>query len=218
MHIPDGALSPVIWAGADVLAAGMVGYAVAKTNGLDEEPQVPMMGVMAAFVFAAQLVDFPLPGTSLHLIGAVLAAVLLGPWAGTLVMAAVFIIQALFFQDGGLLALGANTFNMGLVGTVGGYYLYMFVRKIVGGNRGILVGTAIVSWVAVVLGSVLVAVELGVSGSTPLAAGLPIIGGVYAFLGIGEALLTTAIVSFILRVRPDLVPGALSKGRESSAS
>ena len=106
------------------------------------------MGVMAAFIFAAQMINFPvLGGTSGHMLGAVLAAVLLGPWAATLVMSSVIAVQALLFQDGGLLAMGANIVNMGLIGTIGGYAIYRTVARLLGGEpRGRLPAAAIAAW------------------------------------------------------------------------
>ncbi len=209
MHLPDGFLDFKTWATLDVLSVGVVSYAVKKTTDDLEEKKVPMMGVTAAFVFAAQMLNFPvLGGTSGHLVGAVLAAVLLGPWPATLVMTAIFIVQALFFQDGGLLAMGANIFNMGIIATVGGYVIYSGVRKLVGGDKGILAGTFIASWIAVVLAASAAAIELVVSGTSPLTIALPAMAGVYLIIGFGEAIITTAIVAFILQVRRDLVPGA----------
>lgn len=212
MHLPDGFLDPKTWATMDVISAGAVGYAVKKTTERLDERQVPLMGVMAAFIFAAQMLNFPvIGGTSGHLLGGVLAAVLLGPWPAVLVMSAAFIVQALFFQDGGLLALGANIFNMGILGAVLGYYVYFGIRNLLGGDRGILIGTFIASWLAVVLAASATALELAVSGTSPLRVVLPAMAGVHVVIGLGEAIITTAVVAFVLQVRRDLVPGAVSK-------
>src|SRR5205807_1682545 len=113
------------------------------------------MGTMAAFVFAAQMVNFPLgvlPASG-HLLGGVLAAVMLGPWAGAVVIAAVLIVQCLLFGDGGLVALGANFVNMGLIGAVLGYAIYSEIRRAIGGARGVLVGGMIAAWLSVLLAS-----------------------------------------------------------------
>lgn len=212
MHLPDGFLDPKTWATMDVISAGAVGYAVKKTTERLDERQVPLMGVMAAFIFAAQMLNFPvIGGTSGHLLGGVLAAVLLGPWPAVLVMSAVFIVQALFFQDGGLLALGANIFNMGILGAVLGYYVYFGIRKLFGGDKGILIGTFIASWLVVVLAASATAIELAVSGTSVLRIVLPAMAGVHVVIGLGEAIITTAVVAFVLQVRRDLVPGAVSK-------
>ena len=122
LHAPDGFLTVpialVMWAVTIVVLA----IAVRETNRTLDDRAIPLMGVMAAFIFAAQMFNFQIPGgTSGHLLGGVLAAVLLGPWAGTLVMTCVVSVQALVFQDGGLVVLGANIFNMGVIGTLGGY-------------------------------------------------------------------------------------------------
>ena len=209
MHLPDGFLDTKTWVAMDVAATAVAAVAVRRASKNLEEKQVPMMGIMAAFIFAAQMLNFPvLGGTSGHLLGGVLAAILLGPWAAALVMIAVFIVQALFFQDGGLLALGANVFNMGLIGTIGGYCLYRFIRLLVRGDKGILAGAGIAAWTTVVLGSVATAFELAVSGTTPLKVVLPAMTAVHVVIGLGEAVITVMIITFILRVRRDLIPGA----------
>src|SRR4030065_1955904 len=131
MHIPDGFISTPIVAAGIAVAAGSVAYAVKATNKKMGEKQIPLMGVLAAFVFAAQMLNFPVAGgTSGHLIGAALVSILLGPWAGMLVMTAVVAVQALLFQDGGLLALGANILNMGVIACLVGYYLYAGLQKV----------------------------------------------------------------------------------------
>lgn len=209
MHLPDGFLDVKTWATMDVVSAGVVGYAIKKTSKELEDKQVPIMGVVAAFVFAAQLINFPvLGGTSGHLIGAVLAAVLIGPWAATLVMTAVFLVQALFFQDGGLLALGANIFNMGIIGTIVGYWIFLGIKKVIRADTGVLAGVFFAAWASVFISSILTAVELAVSGTTPLKVVLPTMAGVHAVIGLGEGVITAAIVAFILKVRRDLVLGA----------
>ncbi len=209
MHIPDGFLDTKTWATLDVVSAGTISYAVRKTSAALEEKQIPTMGLLAAFVFAAQMLNFPvLGGTSGHLIGGVLAAIMLGPWPAALVMTAIFIVQALFFQDGGLLALGANILNMGLITSIGGYLIYIGVRRLIEGDRGILTGAFLAAWASVVLGAAATGAELAISGTTLLKIVLPTMVGVHALIGLGEAFITTAIVGFILRVRRDLVPGA----------
>jgi cobalt/nickel transport system permease protein len=168
---------------------------------------VPMMGVAGAFIFAAQMFNFQVAGgTSGHLLGGVLAAILLGPWAGTLVMACVIAVQALIFQDGGLVAMGANIFNMGIVGTLGGFYLYRALTGVLGGEeRARMPAAAIAAWASVVAGAVCMAVELAVSGTTPLQLALPAMVGVHVVIGVGEALITVAALSFIAATRSDLL-------------
>jgi cobalt/nickel transport system permease protein len=207
LHAPDGFLSvPVavlMWA----LTIAVLAVAVSRADrGLDER-MVPLMGVMAAFVFAAQMVNFPVAGgTSGHLLGGVLAAILLGPWVGTLVMACVVTVQALVFQDGGLVVLGANIFNMGIVGTLGGFAIYAACCRLLGGEaRGRMPAAGIAAWSAVMLGALAMTLELVVSGTSPLAVALPAMLGVHALIGIGEALVTVGALALIRAARPDLL-------------
>ena len=131
LHIPDGFLSMVISIICWAITIDNLGLAISKTNKALGEKQVPLMGVMAAFIFAAQMINFPVAGgTSGHLLGGALAAIVLGPWAGMLVMTAVIAVQGLLFQDGGLLVMGANILNMGLVTPVIGYGLYRAVSQV----------------------------------------------------------------------------------------
>lgn len=171
-----------------------------------QDRMVPLMGVLSAFVFAAQMINFPvMGGTSGHLLGGVLAAALLGPWAGATVIACVLIFQCLVFQDGGLTALGANIFNMALMGTVGGYFLYRLVTKLWGGPKGVAIGAAAAAWFSVVAAASLCALELALSGTSPLGLVLPAMIVVHAVIGIGEGVITGLIVGFIVKTRPDLI-------------
>src|SRR5258707_12063301 len=122
MHIPDGFLSPPVWAALDITAVPAAGYVARRAQREFEEKKVPLLGVMGAFVFAAQMINFPVgPGTSGHLVGSALLSYTLGPAAASVVMIAILTIQSLVFQDGGILALGANIFNMAVVGVNAGY-------------------------------------------------------------------------------------------------
>ncbi len=206
MHLPDGFLSVPIALAMWALTLVAVGFAVHRANQRLDERAVPLMGVLAAFVFAAQMFNFQvIGGTSGHLLGGVLAGVLLGPWAGTLVMTAVVAVQALLFQDGGLVVMGANIFNMGVVGTMGGYALYRAFSVLLGGEeRGRLPAAAVAAWASVVAGAGLTALQLGLSGTTPLELTLPAMLGVHALIGIGEAVITTGALAFIAVTRADL--------------
>lgn len=207
LHAPDGFLSVPVAAVMWAVTIAVLAIAVSRTGRTLDERAVPLMGVTAAFVFAAQMFTFPvIGGTSGHLIGAVLAAILLGPWAATLVMAAVISVQALVFQDGGLLVLGANIFHMGIVGSIGGYALYRALCRVLGGEeRGRYPAAAIAAWSAVVVGSAAIAVELALSGTSPLALALPAMVGVHVAIGIGEAVITVAALALLRQVRPDLL-------------
>ena len=189
-----------------MVSAGGISYAVREANRKLREKHVPLMGVLAAFIFAAQMLNFPIiGGTSGHLIGAALAAILLGPWAAVLIMSCVLIAQSLLFQDGGLLALGANILNMGIIASFGGYYLYRLTTLLLGdGRRGRLIGGFIGAWAAVVLAAAACALELAVSGVSPMAVVLPAMAGVHAIIGIGEGLITGAAISLVVAARVDL--------------
>jgi len=206
MHIPDGFLAANTWVPAWVISVGGLGYCVKRASEALKDKMVPLMGVMAAFIFAAQMLNFPVAaGTSGHLLGGVLAAVLLGPYAGAVVIAVVLAVQCLVFQDGGLTALGANILNMSFIGTMGGYIIYSLIRKTIGDNKGILMGAAIAAWVSVVLASSACAIELAVSGTSPLKIVLPAMVLVHMLIGIGEAIISVFVLSFVLKTRPDLI-------------
>ncbi len=208
LHIPDGFLSLPVSLVAWVLAIALISLGLKKVQTDYQDRTVPLMGVSAAFIFAAQMINFPIPGgTSGHLLGGTLAGVLLGPWAGSLVMAVVFIVQAVLFQDGGLTVLGANIVNMGLVGTFGGYYVYQSIRQVLGWNRwrGIGTGTAIASWLSVFVASILCAVQLAISGTIALPVALSAMAVWHVMIGIGEAVITVITVGFIYRTRPELL-------------
>ena len=207
MHIPDGFLNVATVATTYAVSAGGVGNAVRIANKKLGEKQVPLMGILAAFIFAAQMLNFPVAGgTSGHVIGAALAAILLGPWAGVLIMSCVLIAQSLIFQDGGLLALGANIFNMGIVASFSGYYIYRLFTSLMGnGRRGTLVGGFAGAWCSVFLASIACAIELAVSGVSPMAVVLPAMAGFHALIGIGEGLITGAVLSLVLATRADLL-------------
>ncbi|MFA5867051.1 MAG: energy-coupling factor ABC transporter permease [Actinomycetota bacterium] len=210
MHLPDGVLDTKIWATLDAVSAGTVAYAIRQTTKHSEEKMIPMMGVMAAFIFAAQLMNVPTPGgPPVHLVGAVLAAVLLGPWPATVVMAAVLAVQSFLMQDGGLLALGANIFNIGVIGTLGGYLIFLAVRKIFKGDRGIIAGTFAAAWLSTIVSTGAVALQMIVSGASPAELVLPVLGGLNLIVGAIEGLITATIIGFVLKVRRDMVYGAV---------
>ena len=206
LHAPDGFFSlPVAIAGY-ILAAVFIGIAIRQTNKNLNERIVPMMGVMAAFIFAAQMLNFPVAGgTSGHLVGGALAAIVLGPWAAILVMTAVVGLQALLFQDGGLVVLGLNLVNMSIVSVLAGYGAYWVSRKLGTTFKHLLVGAFIAAWLSVVASAITTALQLGVSGTTPLALALPAMIGVHMLIGIGEALITVFALSFIRAARPALL-------------
>jgi cobalt/nickel transport system permease protein len=207
LHAPDGFLSVpvamVMWA----LTVVCLAISMRRMSRTFDERAIPLLGVTAAFIFAAQMFNFPIAGgTSGHLLGGVLAAVLVGPWAGTVVMAVVVAVQALLFQDGGLVVLGANIFNMGVIGTLGGYTVYRVLARMMGGeDRARLPAAGIAAWVSVMAAALAMTIEMGISGTTPLAVALPAMLGTHAIIGIGEALITVAALAFVQTTRPDLL-------------
>ncbi|MGH2950281.1 MAG: energy-coupling factor ABC transporter permease [Solirubrobacteraceae bacterium] len=203
MHIPDGFLSPDVAAACAVPAIAAVGYGLHRANVSLDDRRVPLLGVTAAFVFAAQMLNFPVAGgTSGHFLGAALAAILLGPWLACLVLAVVLGVQAFVFADGGITALGANVLNMGVAGglVVGG--LMLAARRV---RVPLLAVAGAGAWLAVMAGAAATAVELALSGTVPLGTVLPAMLGVHAVIGVGEAAITVAAVSAVLASRPDLV-------------
>lgn len=203
LHIPDGFLSlPVSVVGWALLVVA-VAAALRQTRASLGARQAPLMGVMAAFVFAAQMINFPVAGgTSGHLLGGTLVAVLLGPWAAVLVMTSVVAVQALLFQDGGLLVLGFNVANMGLLTAFVGYAVYQWATR---ATSRPLLAAGVGAWLSVMLAAAATSLELAVSGTSPLNIALPAMLGVHALIGIGEALITVGALAFIRSTRPDLL-------------
>jgi len=207
LHIPDGFLSGGVAAVAAVLAIAAVAYGLRVADRELDEARVPLLGVLAAFVFAAQMLNFPVAGgTSGHFLGATLAAVLLGPWVACVVMSVVLAVQALGFADGGITALGANVLNMGVIGALLAGLAIGAATRVLPDTRAALLGAvAVVSWLAVMAGAAAASVELALSDTVPLGTSLPPMLGVHALIGIGEAVITVAAVSAVLSSRPDLM-------------
>jgi len=207
MHIPDGFVSGGVNAATGAAALGVCALALARANRTLGEKQVPLLGVTSAFIFAAQMLNFPVAcGTSGHFLGALLAAILLGPLNACLVITVVLVIQCLGFADGGVTALGSNIVNMGIAGGLASYYVFRFLQALLPRTRaGLLVAAAVAAWLSVVLAALCCAVELGLSGTVPLNAAIAGMGGVHALVGIGEAIITVTVASAVLSVRPDLI-------------
>lgn len=206
MHIPDGfvdAPAALVTAGVSL---GVVAYAARRTGREMGERTVPLLGVTAAFIFAAQMLNFPVAaGTSGHFLGATFAAIVMGPWAAALVMAVVVVVQAVGMADGGITALGANVLNMGVVAVLAGYLAHRALRVLLPATTTwYLAGVAGAAWLSVVAAAAATAVELGVSGTVPLRMVLPAMTSVHMIIGIGEALITTTVLGTILASRPDL--------------
>jgi cobalt/nickel transport system permease protein len=207
MHIPDGFLSGGVAALLWLIAILAVANGLRIADAQLDESRVPLLGVLAAFIFAVQMLNFPVAGgTSGHLLGATLAAVLLGPWIATLVLAVVLVTQCFAFADGGVSALGANIVNMGVLGALLAGYLIKALIPLLPRSRGAFLGiVGVTAWLAVMVGATTTSIELALSGTVPLGTVLPAMLGVHALIGIGEAVITVAAVSAVLVSRPDLV-------------
>lgn len=210
MHIPDGFLDPKTYGTLWGVSGGTIACALYKVKDTLDEKKIPLLGITAAFIFAAQMLNFPVAGgTSGHFVGALLACILLGPWEGFLTMVVVLGVQCFFFADGGLTALGANIFNMGIVAGLLSYSLLTLVQKPLSGKfsekAALLSSTAVFAWLGVVLASAAAAFELAISGTVPLHVTLSAMVGVHSLIGIGEALITVVVLVVVLQTRPDLV-------------
>lgn len=205
MHIPDGFLDPWI-AGLFWLGSGAaIGIAVRRARGDLGDERTPLLGVVAAGIFAAQMLNWPIPGgTSAHFVGGAFAGILLGPYLGVLAMTAVVTIQALVFGDGGIIALGANLFTMAVIDVVVGYLLFRALEGIHG------TGAAFVSsWAAITISALVVGVGIGLSSAFAydLSVTVPIMVIGHALLGVIEGAITAAVYSYVARTRPDLILG-----------
>jgi cobalt/nickel transport system permease protein len=212
MHVPDGFLDAPTSAVTAVVAAGAVAVALRKARNELDERTAPMAGLVAAFIFATQMLNFPVgAGTSGHLMGGALAAVLVGPWTAILCMSVVLMVQALLFADGGLTALGTNITLMGLVPVVVGWIVFKAVVQITRNSRtGVVAGSflgALLSVPAAAMAFVGL-YELGGTADIPLATLMTAMVGWHVLIGIGEAFITALTVGSVLAVRPDLVYGA----------
>jgi len=207
MHIPDGFLSVQVSIFLWLIAILVIGYALKRVSADLGERQVPVMGVLAAAIFAGQMLNFAIAGgTSGHLVGAAIATILLGPWAAMLVLTCVISIQALLFQDGGLLVLGANIFNMAIVGVAVAYMVFRTVRRLTSGRSwSLFMGGFLAAWMSVEVSSLGTALELSVSGTSPANLAIPAMGGIHALIGIGEGLITLGALAFLSASRIDLL-------------
>lgn len=208
MHVPDGFLSAGVAAAG--WAAGGASLAGALTAERREGEAVPagILGALAAFVFAAQMVNVPVaPGTSGHLVGATLCAALVGPWRATIVMAVVLTVQALLFQDGGITAFGINLLAMGVAAVFVGDSVTRAIARAVGGVRGQAAGAVLGAFLATLAAAATVGVALAASGLYPLRGIVPVLLVAHVPIGLLEAALTGAILATVLRWRPDLASG-----------
>ncbi len=205
MHIPDGFLDPKTIITTSALSVAGLAYAVREVKRNIPRRHIPLMGLTAAFVFTAQMLNFPVgAGTSGHLVGSVLVSVLLGPAAAMIIMTTVLIVQAFFFADGGLLTLGANILNMALIAPVAGFIVYKFIRSLIRNERGRIMGASFAGWCSTVIASVLCVGEMALSGTIPWQIALPPMLFSHMVIGIGEGIITALVVAAIVKTRPDL--------------
>ncbi|WP_330277463.1 energy-coupling factor ABC transporter permease [Lentzea sp. NBC_00516] len=209
MHMSDGLLNAPVSVAFLVLAAVGVGFALVKARADLDDRTAPMAGLVATFIFAVQMINFPiLPGASGHLLGGALAAILVGPWVGALCVTIVLVVQALLFADGGLTALGANVTNMALIGTATGFLVAVALRKIAERGKGGLFAVAFISaFVNTVVAATGFIVEYAIGGAGGVEIGKValLMWGLHALIGIGEGLITAVTVTSVASIRPDLV-------------
>ena len=215
LHAPDGFFSlPVIVATWVVSAPAIYVSLRRASQGLTERT-VPVLGVMAAFIFAAQMLNFPVAGgTSGHLIGAALAAIVLGPWAAVVAMTAVVALQAIIFQDGGLVVMGANLLNMGVIPVFTAWLVFSLGRRFAVSRGRLLVLSGICAWFSVEAGAFATAIELGLSGTSPMYIVVPGMLGTHALIGLGEAFITAGAVAVIYNAKRELL---MNRGLVSAA-
>lgn len=203
MHIPDGFLDLWICGVFYAISGAVILFSSRKVRGSLGRKRSPLIGVLAAGIFAAQMLNWPIPGgTSAHFVGGSLAAILVGPYAGSLVMLSVLVIQCLLFGDGGITALGANVFNMGIVAVFSGWYIYKALKKY---NKTIAAFLA--GWIGIFLGAVAAGFELGISSvfKYKLATTVTVMAVGHGLLGIVEGIITSLVVGYLLKTRPDLL-------------
>jgi len=214
MHIPDGLLDPittiVLW--IVTIAIMILGYfRMSKMfEKEDSEKMIPYIGVLAAVIFAFQFVNYPVPGgTSGHLVGGTLVAIILGPWASVIVLFLILVIQSLF-GDGGITALGPNAFNMGIIGGIVGFYIVVLLVRIFNKTSlkkelKVTIATAIGSYIAIVLASFICGIEIGIGGAIPIEIAIPAMVFWHLIIGIGEAIISALIVFYIYKTKPEFI-------------
>ncbi len=212
MHIPDGFINAPVSIAGGVVAAGLIAISIRKAGTALDDKDLPLAGLVAAFVFAVQMLNFPVAGgTSGHLLGGCLAAVLVGPWVGGLALSVVFIVQALVFADGGLTALGLNIIVMGYATCFVGYGIFRLLRMALPRTKAAVgVASGLAAWCGVVAASLVFTAfyAIGGAGAAPVGTVALAMVGVHMLIGIGEGVITALTVGAVLATRPDLVHGA----------
>jgi cobalt/nickel transport system permease protein len=214
MHAPDGFINAPVSLGTGAVSASILAVALSKARAELDEKAAPMAGLVAAYVFAAQMLNFPVAlGTSGHLMGGALAAILVGPWTGMIAVSTVVILQALLFADGGLTALGFNVFNMAIITVIAGWLVFQLVTKFIHGRTGVIVGAFLAALVSVPASASAFVFQyaLGGTGTLDIMDVFIAMFSVHVLIGIGEGIITLLTVSAVLALRPDLVFGARGK-------
>mgnify|MGYP003390217343 CR=1 FL=1 len=225
MHIQDGVLSPIVCAATGAISLSAVGYSVQRLKQSVGDRTIPLTGMMAALVFAGQMVNFPIGApVSGHLLGGVLAATVVGPWAGCVAMTLVLFVQWALFSDGGLFALGANVLHMAVIGAWGGHSVRMFVQRFFRDSRkGIVIGAVVAAWVTVMAAAALFCLEFRLSWPSSeinFSMMFALMVSFHSLIGLGEALITGIAISFVLNQRPELIcrMGTLARPDEGTGN
>lgn len=223
MHIQDGVLSPAVCAATGAIALGAVSYSVHRLKQSVGDRTIPLTGMMAALVFAGQMVNFPIGApVSGHLLGGVLAAAVVGPWAGCVAMTLVLFVQWAMFSDGGLFSLGANVLHMAVIGSWGGHAVRLFVQRFIGDSRkGLVIGSVIAAWASVMAAAALLCLEFRLSwppSEIDVSKFFTLMVSFHSLIGLGEALITGVAISFVLNQRPELIcrTGSLARPNEET--
>lgn len=219
MHIPDGLMAPAVWALGWALAVVFVAIALIRVNKRIDERMVPFMAILAAGIFVAQMLNFPIAGgTTGHLIGAALATVLVGPWAAMLIITVILIIQGFIFGDGGITALGLNILNMAVIGSLSAFVVLRIMPK-----KLEYPAIFIAAWLSVFLAATACALQLALSYiidpsfGIDAAVSIPAMMLTHAVIGVGEGIITVGVVAFLAKVAPETMSMRDSWKKEAMA-
>jgi cobalt/nickel transport system permease protein len=221
MHAPDGFLSVGVAVVTGIISVVVIGFSLRQSREQLKDKAIPLAGITAAFIFAAQMFNFPVAaGTTGHLLGGALAAILLGPSVGAIVVTIVVVVQALVFADGGITALGYNVLNMAIIPAYGGYAVFRnFRRWLPQSSGGVIGSTGIAAWASVVMASIAFSIEWLFGATAPVSFDdvFAAMVGVHALIGVGEGVISALAVGAVLASRPDLVYGATDLERAQLA-
>jgi len=210
VHIPDGFLDIVTIIVTYAIFIMYLAYSLLKAKGISAD-KISLATVLAAGIFATQMLNWPLPGgTSLHFVGGALAGILLGPWLGFLTMFLVLFIQCIVFHDGGITALGANVLNMGIIGVLVGYYIFTVTNKVVReARKARIIGAFLGGWISVIVAGIACGLEIGFSPACPygVCVTVPVMGSWHAVLGVIEGIITALVVDYIALKAPHIIQG-----------